>query len=261
MSSLKVAVSQMTITASCRDNSKVIQEQMRKAAEQGCTLIQFPEGALSGYIGEQIDRWSDVDWIALEDELEAVKKAAKHLNLWVVVGGAYRLPAPEWPHNSLYVISNEGEVVARYDKRILSFTEQRNWFSAGSKQLVVTVNGIKLGFMLCIELQFPELFAAYRQKGVDAVLLSAYTDNPMFAITAQAHASINNMWVGFSVPASKKVEACLIGPDGLVQAESKANLAIGTIDPSDEKWKIPITKARPWRQSVRVNGYLSRDIL
>lgn len=261
MSSLKVAVSNMKITADCRENSKNIQELMRKAAEKGCTLVQFPEGALSGYAKEQIETWVDVDWIALEDELDAIKSAAKRFNIWVVVGSTYRLPEPDWPNNSLYVISAAGEVVARYDKRILSFTEQRDWYSAGEKQVVFTVNGIRIGLALCIEIQFPEIFDAYRLQGVDAVLLSAYSDNPMFGITAQAHASINNMWIGFCVEQNDCVESLLIGPDGTVQVAASDGLAVGTIDPSDQQWHIPLTKARPWRQSVRDSGYLSRDIL
>jgi len=261
MSSLKLAVSQMAVTADCRENSKTIQEYMRRAAEAGCTLIQFPEGALSGYAKEQISEWSDIDWIALEDELEEVKKAAKRFNLWVVMGCAYRLSEPEWPYNSLYVISDQGGVVARYDKRILSFTEQRDWYSAGEKPVVFMVNGMRIGLALCIEVQFPEIFDAYRRQGVDVVLLSAYSDNPMFAITAQAHASINNMWVGFSVEQNKRVKSSLFAPDGALQATAVDGLTVGTLDPGDEQWRIPLTKARPWRQSVRDMGYLSRDIL
>jgi predicted amidohydrolase len=261
MSSLKIAVSQMVITADCRQNSKTIQELMRRASEEGCTLIQFPEGALSGYAKEQISEWSEIDWIALEDELEAVKKAAKRFNIWVVMGCAYRLTEPEWPYNSLYVISDQGEIIARYDKRILSFTEQRDWYSAGEKPVVVMVNGLRIGLALCIEIQFPEIFDAYRRQGADAVLLSAYSDNPMFGITAQAHASINNLWLGFSVQQNDRVGSSLIGPDGTTEAMVENGLAIGTIDPSDERWHIPLTKARPWRQSVRDMGYLSRDIL
>ena len=261
MSSLKIAVSQMAITADCRQNSKTIQELMRRASEEGCTLIQFPEGALSGYAKEQVGDWLDVDWIMLEDELEAVKKAAKRFNIWVVVGGAYRLSEPEWPYNALYVISDQGEVVARYDKRILSFTEQRDWYSAGQKQVLFTVNGMTIGLALCIEVQFPELFDAYRRAHADVVLLSAYSDNPMFGITAQAHASINNMWIGFSVQTNDQVQSSLIGPDGNVQVSASDDLAIGTIDPSDERWRISLTKARPWRQKVRDSGYLSHDIL
>ncbi|HTJ73406.1 MAG TPA: carbon-nitrogen hydrolase family protein [Verrucomicrobiae bacterium] len=261
MGSLKVAVSQMPVAKDCRENSKVIQELMRKASEDGCTLIQFPEGALSGYAKEQVENWSDIDWIALEDELEAIKKAAKRFNIWVVVGSAYRLSDPEWPYNSLYVISAEGKQVARYDKRILSFTERRDWYSAGEKPVTFSVNGIKIGLALCIEIQFPEIFDAYRRSGADAVLLSAYSDNPMFGITAQAHASINTMWIGFCVPKNDKVQSALIGPDGTLEATPVEGLAVGPIDPSADKWKIPLTKARPWRQMVRESGYLSHDIL
>ena len=255
MGSLNIAVAEMRISPDSRENSRIIQGLMEQAAAKGCGLIQFPEAALSGYAKEQIDSWEDIDWIACEDELEAIQKTAKRLGIWVVVGGAYRLPAPRRPHNSLFVISSNGKLIARYDKRVLSFTEQHGWYSPGNEPVVFEVNGLKIGLSLCIEIQFPELFDAYRRAGVDAVLISAYSDTPVVGVTARAHASINNMWVGFSTPINDAVHSMLIGPDGMVQSEAEMNgLAIGTIDPNDPQWNIPLKKARPWRQQVRDDG-------
>ncbi|HEU4715640.1 MAG TPA: hypothetical protein VFS14_02305, partial [Candidatus Saccharimonadales bacterium] len=61
-------------------------------------------------------------------------------------------------------------------------------------------------------------------------------------------------------PQNDKVQSMFLAPDGTIQATPNDGLAIGTIDPSDEQWEIPLTKARPWRQSVRDSGYLSHDI-
>lgn len=51
---LMVAVAQSSITADPRANGSGIRSAMRRAAAHGARLIQFPEGALSGYAKEQI---------------------------------------------------------------------------------------------------------------------------------------------------------------------------------------------------------------
>ena len=96
---------------------------MREAATAGARLVQFPEGMLSGYAVEQVQDWAEVDWPGVRQELEAVAALARELSLWVVLGSAHPLTSPHRPHNSLYVISDEGLLVDRYDKRLCSHTE------------------------------------------------------------------------------------------------------------------------------------------
>lgn len=266
MRSLNVAVSQMEISVDCRKNSRAIQKVMSDAAADGCDLVQFPEGALSGYAKTQIANWDGIDWIAIEDELDAIKKTAAQLNLWVVVGSAHRLEAPKRPKNSLYVISNEGAIVARYDKRILSYTEQKDWYSPGEAPVVFEVNGLKVGLALCIEVQFSEVFSRYRDQGVDIILLSSYSNDPMFEVTARAHASLNNTWIGFCIPTNEAgaLRSHLIGPDGSLQVSVDAkqrNLVGGLIEPESIEWDIPLRKAKPWRQSIRDSDSFRRAIL
>jgi predicted amidohydrolase len=255
MKALRIAVVQMAIVSDIRKNSVVIQDHMKKAAASGVELIQFPEGALSGYVKEHIQDWSKVDWIALEDELVTIQQLAKKLGVWVVLGSAHRLPKPKRPFNSLYVISANGDIHARYDKRITSHTESRDWFSKGTAPMVFTVNGWKIGLALCIEVHFGELFEQYRRMGVHAVLLSAYSNDPIFAVTARAHASMNSIWLGYSIPAiqGSDVASVLIGPDGSIQDEADGKgMAVGDVDLHDERWEIPLFKAKPWREKTRV---------
>ena len=117
MTGIRIAIAQPTITADARANGKTVRSLMRKAAAGRARLVQFPEGMLSGYAKEQIADWSDVDWDAVRDELEQIMALAAELKLWVVLGSAHPLTPPHRPHNSLYVISDTGELVDRYDKR------------------------------------------------------------------------------------------------------------------------------------------------
>lgn len=155
------------------------------------------------------------------------------------------------------MISDTGKVHGRYDKRLLSFTEVTDWYSPGSQPLVFEVDNFRFGCALCIEIQFPELFVEYANLGVDAVLLSTFSRDPMFAIQAQGHAACGAFWLSLSVPAqcSKAAPSGVVGPDGrwLVKAPSDGSEAIGLIDleRDTELHRIALMHARPWRTRAR----------
>ena len=219
--------------------------------------MHFPEGALSGYAKHQITTdWSAYDWTGFEAGLLTVRETCCGLGLAAVVGGVARPDAEGRPFNSLYVIDAGGEIAHRYDKRFCSHTEVTDWYRAGRSPVVLDLGGVKIGLLLCIEVQFPELFMEYERLGVDCVFLSSYSDKAMFGIQAQGHAACNNYWVSLSVPAqlSHEQPACIIGPDGSVLAScarSKSAYVIQTIDPMAPQWDVPCQKARPWRRKAR----------
>jgi predicted amidohydrolase len=105
---------------------------MRDAHCAGAGLVHFPEGAMtcpkkkimsvSGPADVGPADWERVDWAVLRDELAATVALAGELRLWTVLGSIHRLTSPHRPHNSLYVISDRGEIATRYDERMLSRT-------------------------------------------------------------------------------------------------------------------------------------------
>ena len=247
---------------------------MRRAKAAGARLAHFPEGALTGYAKHQIHDWGAVDWDAVREEFESTAALAGELELWVVVGGAHRLTGPHRPHNSLYVISDAGELVGRYDKRRLSHAEINGFYTPGFGPLVFEVDGWRFGCVICIETVFPDLFAEYERLDVDAVLLSMYYNLPERNLMAQAHASINSYWISFanSADCGAVSPSAVYGPDGLPLAICEGNgsptLICTVLDPAAPEFDIPLTKARPWRRSAssgeiyeqrRVDDERSRD--
>ena len=229
---------------------------MSSAKAAGRRLIHFPEGALSGYVKTQIRDWAAVSWSDVREELGAVADHAAHLGIWTVLGCNHRLTPPNRPRNSLYVISDKGALVGRYDKRLCSQTELADWYSPGADAVVFDIDGIRFGMALCIEVQFPELFIDYGKRGVECMLLSAYSDDQIYGLLARAHAATNDFWLSLSIPAlpGNRLSAALIGPDGHLIARAEANLAGsagGEIDKADPKFDIAINEARPWRAAAR----------
>jgi predicted amidohydrolase len=263
---LSIATAQCLISADTRVNGQQVRAVMTKASEGGARLVHFPEGMLSGYCKAQIKAWDTFDWSALREELEATAAHAAKLNLWTVLGSCHRLTSPTRPHNSLYVISGEGVLAGRYDKRKLSNTEINDWYTPGTDPAVFEVDGFRFGCALCIEIHFPELFMEYERLGVDCVLFSAYAEDPIFGIVAQAHAAINTMWLSLCTPTqcSHKLSSGLIGPDGYYLASAtlgETSLVISQLDRADPRYEVALRKARPWRASARLGDiYHSREV-
>jgi predicted amidohydrolase len=229
---------------------------MALAEQAGARLIHFPEGALSGYVKAQIRDWKEVDWQLLHEELEMTAQLAGELGLWVVLGCNHRLSEPHRPHNSLYIISDQGKLHTRYDKRWCSHNELASWYTPGTSPCVFEVEGIRFGCAICIEIQFPELFLEYLALDIDCVLFSAYSNTAMFALQAQGHAACNNTWVSFSVPAqmSSETPSRMIAPDGTILAICKAEsstIITMVVNPDALEWEIPLKRARPWRALAR----------
>ncbi|WP_457028618.1 carbon-nitrogen hydrolase family protein [Kitasatospora sp. P5_F3] len=279
---LRLAVAQSTVPEDPTDRGALraagqeIRALMIEAAGAGARLVQFPEGAITypskhvmaaGPTGELVPAdWSRAAWEVLREEAELVTALAGKLGLWTVFGSIHPLTPPSRPHNSLYVVSDHGHLVARYDKRFLSHTEVSFLYSPGRHPLVVEVDGIRLGFALCIEANFPEVFAEYERLDVDCVLLSVMVDDAPRARVAQAYGTLHNYWLGYSVPAqfSATVPSGIVAPGGRwlarCPADGRPALAVADIDldSKDRDIEMAVRYARPWRRSARAGLYDER---
>ncbi len=252
---LRIATCQPTSSADVRANGAEVRRMLRECAAGGARLAHFPEGFLSGYAVEDVETWDGVDWAAVREELEEVAALAGELGTWVVLGSAHALTPPHRPHNSLYVISDQGALVARYDKQKLSNTELTRFYTPGFESVVVDVDGFRFGLAICIEINFPDLFAGYERLGVDCLLVSAYPVDSIFATKARAYAAIHTSWLSLSVPAQAThlFHSGLIGPHGevLTDAGSGPGLVLGTLDRDDPALHVALDLARPWRATAR----------
>ena len=104
--------------------------------------MHFPEGAtcspkkriMSVRGPEQISPsdWRRFGWAVLREELDATRSLARELGLWTVFESVHQLTQPHRPHNSLYVVSDRGELVTRYDERMLSNTKVSFMYNPGN---------------------------------------------------------------------------------------------------------------------------------
>lgn len=274
---LRLAVAQSTVPEDPTDRDALrvsgaeIRDLMRKASAAGARLVQFPEGAItypnkhvmSGGGQEELREadWSRAAWDVMREEAEAIADLAGELGIWTVFGSIHRLSQANRPHNSLYVVSDRGELVARYDKRYLSHTEISYLYTPGVAPLVFEVDGFRFGCVLCIEVNFPELFDEYESLDVDCVLASVMVDDAPRSVVAQAYGTLYNYWVGYSVPAqfSATAPAGLVAPGGRwigrCDSDGRPGLSVADLDRDAPDIDVAVRLARPWRRIARAGLY------
>ena len=174
--------------------------------------------------------WSRADWQVLRRELAAIARLASELRLWTVLGSVHPLTPPHRPHNSMYVISDRGELITRYDERLLSTTKLSFMYTPGSGPVTFEVDGLRFGCAMGIEVHFPEVWAEYERLDVDGVVFSTGPGQTpdgtaAFATEAQAHAATNGLCVSFAMSAqhSAAAPAGIIAPDGRWAARCPAD--------------------------------------
>lgn len=247
--SVRIAVLQSRIEADIAANGAHIRHLLDAAAAQGATLALLPEGALSGYVKAQIKDWADVDWPLLAKVLAETRAHAERLGVVAVVGSAHK-EGDGRPFNSLHVLPG-GQ---RYDKRRLSHTEITGWYSPGRGPLSLEHAGYHFGTTICIEVQFPELFADYEAQEVDCILHASYGLGPVGDVILRGHAATNCLWLATATPANADEPASgIIGPDGqwMTRCGSGVDIAVATLDRADPRYDIALNKARPWRRLAR----------
>lgn len=269
--SLRIAVAQTSIFNDPRDacalraSGTELRALMLEAQKLGARLIHFPEGAMCSpnkrIMSERGPRdigpsdWNLCDWNTLHQELEATRKLARKLKLWTVLGSVHQLTPPHRPHNSLYVISDNGKLAARYDERLLSHTKSSYMYSPGQHPVTFQVGGIRFGCSMGMEVHYPEIFSEYERHDVDCVLFSTTGETPSAAFAAEAlgHAAMNGYWVSFAAHAPNSVIAPsgIAGTDGQWATQcpptGKTAIAVTTITAH------PASLARDWRRKVRLD--------
>lgn len=279
-SSIRLAVAQTSLFNDPGDVSALhasgteMRSLMKEARKARARLLHFPEGATCSpnkrVMSENGPRevgpsdWGRFEWAVLREELDLTSKLARELQLWVVFGSVHQLTPPHRPHNSLYVISDLGELVTRYDERMLSNTKISFMYSPGKLPVTFDVDGVRFGCALGMESHYPEIFAEYERLEADCILFSTTGETPSaaptFAVEVLGHAASNTYWVSYSAhgPQSVCAPSGIAAPNGQWAARCSvgdaASIAVADITINREN------PARPWRRKARADLYAPHQL-
>ena len=137
----------------------------------GADLVVFPELFLGGYTASGIDELAlDLDG----PEVGEMGRLARENDAAVIFGLHERVPGGVT--NSAVFVDRRGNLAGSYRKTHL-FGDERGAFVAGDELVVVDLDGIELGLMICFDVEFPEVARPLALAGADLlVTISANMD-------------------------------------------------------------------------------------
>lgn len=168
--SLRIAAAQFPVSGDVQQNLAHVKKLIAQASSEGADVVHFPETALSGYAPRHSTGPESKELLA--EATAEVRRLAASSGLWVVLGTAHPRGA-SLPRNSTLVISRDGSLAGVYDKRRL-YGRENDFYEAGTDPLVVDIDGVRCGFLICYENCFPSLYTEYRRLGVTVLFHSFF---------------------------------------------------------------------------------------
>ena len=224
---LKVATCQFPVSGDIKSNANYIESLIKEAAVNNADIVHFSEAALCGYPPGDIPSFQNFNWDDLRAETYDIMSLAQKHNIWVILGSAHFISENEKPLNCLYIISNEGKIVDRYDKSMLTGGDLE-YYTPGNHIAILEIKGYKLGFLICYDSCFPEMYNIYRHKDVQIMFHSFYNAHhkgktildEIIPAEIRVRASDNLMWVIASNSSGyySSWPTCIARPDGSLES-------------------------------------------
>lgn len=229
-------------------NLKIIDEAAAQAKASGVDLLVFPECFLTGYYNR--DDCPRVAAQVTPAVRERIGAAARQHGLALVVG-IYE-PAPEAVHNSALVVDRTGQAIATYRKRALFGKWEKSRFRPGLEAVTFDCLGLKIGVLICYDVEFPELVRDLARRQVDVVVVPTALMSPHQQIVdyiVPARAFENQLYVAYANRMGTEHELTFIGqsricdPTGNVLAKASPSGAELIVAPI-EKSVVEMTRSR-----------------
>ncbi|MCX4402090.1 carbon-nitrogen hydrolase family protein [Streptomyces sp. NPDC059837] len=242
------------------ENLKVLDEAAGRAAAAGAGLVAAPEMFLTGYaIGEDIARLAEP---ADGDSADAIAEIATRHGIAVAYG--YPEREGETVHNSAQLISADGTRLANYRKTHLFGCFERDHFTPGVQPVVqAELNGLRVGLMICYDVEFPENVRAHALAGTDLLVVPTAQMHP-FQFVAESVVPVrafeNQMYVAYVNRVGPEGEfefvglSTLAGPDGIARTRAGRGEELVLAD-ADPDFLAASREANPYLKDRRPGLY------
>jgi omega-amidase len=229
---MKVAVAQISCSLGDSDaNLLKVRDFCARAKETDADLIVFPEMIDTGYsmpvIKAHAASWSG-------GFVPGLQEIARQLSIAIVSGVSERDGASIY--NSQVFVDQQGKIIAKYRKTHLyavAPVEEQTCFAAGDRFASFAFGNLHLGFSICYDLRFPEMYRELATKqNVDVFIISSAWPFPRvehFRTLALARAIENQSYVIASNRVGKDDDlwfcgsSAIIDPRGVVIGAASAD--------------------------------------
>ncbi|MFI0843896.1 carbon-nitrogen hydrolase family protein [Mesorhizobium sp. IMUNJ 23232] len=266
MSIFKAAAIQMRSGTEPRRNAADMEAMVREAAAQGATYVQTPE--MTGALVRDKDARASAFTTEEKDVVVATAaRLASELGIYLHIGSTAILRTDGKLANRALLFGPDGSLLASYDKIHMFDVDLDNgesWresaaYEAGAGATVADLAIARLGFAICYDLRFPQLFRAEALAGADVLTVPAaftrQTGEAHWHILLRARAIENGAFVIAAAQGGKHEDgretyghSLIVDPWGKVIAEAdhdEPGIVIAEIDTAlsaQARKKIPNLK-------------------
>ena len=272
MGIFKAAAIQMRSGKEPGRNAVDFEALVREAAGRGAAYVQTPEmtGAI---IRDKADRALAFRPEGEDGIVASARRLSAELGIFLHVGSTAILRDDGKIANRAFLFAPDGSLAARYDKIHMFDVDLDNgesWresatYEPGGEALVADIGTARLGFAICYDLRFPQLFRAEALAGAEVLTVPAaftrQTGQAHWHVLLRARAIENGAWVIAAAQGGRHEDgretyghSLIVDPWGRVVAEAdhdEPGVVLAEIEPSasaDARRKIPNLKnAREFR--------------
>ena len=204
---MRIALAQTSLAPASIDEALAELARHAEAARRGgADLVLFPELFMCGYGDAERVRDLALPATALRDLLEPI---ARRAGAALCVGYAER--TQEGAYNAALLVDPSGRQLLNYRKMHLWEAFERASFRPGDLPAIAVLDGIRVGILICFDLDFPVTAQDLARRGADLILVPSATTLP-YRIVPEAQVPVrayeNALFVAFCNHAPS---AC--GPD------------------------------------------------
>ncbi|WP_327251710.1 carbon-nitrogen hydrolase family protein [Streptomyces sp. NBC_01244] len=222
------------------DNLKALEEAAARAAQAGAGLLVTSEMFLTGYALE-IEDISRLAEPADGMSARAIGEIARRHGLAVLYG--YPERDGDAVYNAAQLVGPDGERLANYRKTHLFGCFEQAAFTPGDTPVVqADLGGLRIGVMICYDVEFPENVRAHALAGTDLLLVPTAQMHPFQFVAEQlvpVRAFENQMYIAYVNRTGSEGEfefvglSCLASPDGVTRTRAGRGeeLVFGEADP------------------------------
>jgi len=189
---MKIALVQLTSSNNPSDNLIKVEGLIRKASAGGAEFVLTPEttNVISSSRKQQAKVLHTEEY---DPTLARLRDVAKELGIWLLIGSLGLKTHEEDGRfaNRSFLISADGEIVARYDKIHMFDVDLGNGekyressgYRPGTKAVLAKSDFGIIGLSICYDMRFPDLYRQLAQAGAQILTVPAAFTVP----TGKAH--------------------------------------------------------------------------
>jgi predicted amidohydrolase len=216
---MRVALCQLPISSAPPVNLARVQAAVTRAAADGARLAVFPEGTQARFSADLRQVAEPLDGPFCSGLAEAARGTGV-----AVVAGVFE-PATDGDRvfNTTVAYDGDGRLVAAYRKIHLFDAlghRESDTVAPGSEAVLADLAGLRIGFLTCYDIRFPELARTLAARGADLLVVPAAWAAGLFkeehwVTLVRARAIENTIWVAAAGQVPDPTERPTAAPTGI----------------------------------------------